>query len=264
MALSDYAELKLLDYLFGGGAGYTAPANLYLALYSAAPNDAGGGTELMGNGYVRTQVVNDFNSWPSASGGAKSNLNPITAAAASGAWLAATHFGIFDSSSGGNLLAWGALSSSATLGNGDTFEIPIGGLVFSLAGAIGETHRHALLDLLLGATPFSRPATLYARAFTADPAVGGAEVVSAGSYAGVAVSNDNTNFPPASAGSKSNGTLIVFPTATAGWGTVTHIGLYTSSSGGTLVASAALTTPRTVASGNTLKIEVGAITISLN
>ena len=31
----------------------TAPANVYVGLYSAAPTDAGGGTEISGNGYAR-------------------------------------------------------------------------------------------------------------------------------------------------------------------------------------------------------------------
>lgn len=31
----------------------TAPANVYVALFSALPTDAGGGTEISGNGYAR-------------------------------------------------------------------------------------------------------------------------------------------------------------------------------------------------------------------
>ncbi len=42
---SDYLEDKVLDHVFGGNA-YTAPATLYVALYTVAPTDTGGGTEV--------------------------------------------------------------------------------------------------------------------------------------------------------------------------------------------------------------------------
>ena len=41
---SDYLEDKVLDHVFGGSA-YTAPSPLYVALFTAAPSDPGGGTE---------------------------------------------------------------------------------------------------------------------------------------------------------------------------------------------------------------------------
>ena len=47
---SDYLEDKVLDHVFGGTA-YTAPSTLYVALYTVAPTDTGGGTEVSGGGY---------------------------------------------------------------------------------------------------------------------------------------------------------------------------------------------------------------------
>ena len=44
---SDYLEDKVLDHVFGGNA-YTAPTTLYVALYTVAPSDTGGGTEVSG------------------------------------------------------------------------------------------------------------------------------------------------------------------------------------------------------------------------
>jgi hypothetical protein len=44
---SDYLEDKVLDHVFGGNA-YTAPSTLYVALYTVAPSDTGGGTEVSG------------------------------------------------------------------------------------------------------------------------------------------------------------------------------------------------------------------------
>ena len=51
-AFSDYLENKVLGHVFGGTA-YTAPSTLYVALYTVAPSDTGGGTEVSGGGYAR-------------------------------------------------------------------------------------------------------------------------------------------------------------------------------------------------------------------
>ena len=50
--LSDYAENAALDWLMGG-ATPTRPSARYLALFTAAPSDSGGGTEMSGGGYAR-------------------------------------------------------------------------------------------------------------------------------------------------------------------------------------------------------------------
>ena len=42
---SDFLETKVLEHVFGGSA-YTAPTTLHIALYTAAPSDSGGGTEV--------------------------------------------------------------------------------------------------------------------------------------------------------------------------------------------------------------------------
>jgi len=60
---SDYLENTILDLVYGGVA-YTPPAILYVALFSVAPTDAGGGTELSGGGYARVAVPNDLTNFP--------------------------------------------------------------------------------------------------------------------------------------------------------------------------------------------------------
>ncbi len=49
---SDYLEDKVLEHVFGGNS-YTAPGTHYVALYTSALTDTGGGTEVSGGGYVR-------------------------------------------------------------------------------------------------------------------------------------------------------------------------------------------------------------------
>ncbi len=121
--LSDYLEDKLLNHTFRNTA-YTQAATVYAALFTAAPSDTGGGTEVSGGSYARTAIT--FGA-PSPSG-AIANSGAVTFPTATGSWGTVTHFGIFDASSAGNLLAWGALTASKTVGSGDTAEFATGEL----------------------------------------------------------------------------------------------------------------------------------------
>jgi hypothetical protein len=117
---SNYLEGALLNEVLGG-TGYTPAATTYVALYTAAPTDAGGGTEVSGGSYARSSVTNNATNWPAAAGTprSKSNGTAIAFAAPTANWGTVTHFGIFDASTSGNLLYWGALSASKVINGGD-------------------------------------------------------------------------------------------------------------------------------------------------
>lgn len=128
-ALSDHAEALLLDWLMTNGTA-TRPTAWYVALYTAAPSDSGGGTELSGNGYAREAVTFDAASSP---GGTTSNTGAVSFTASGGSWGTITHLGIFDASSGGNLLWHGALTASKTIADGDTLEFSAGNIDLTIA-----------------------------------------------------------------------------------------------------------------------------------
>ena len=128
-AMSDYLENRLIDQLFRGQA-YSFPSTLYIGLYTAAPNDAGGGTEVSGGSYARVSVGASLANWAGTQGagttvastgnsGTTSNNGAVTFPAPTGNWGQVTHFGIFDAASGGNLLFHGALTTPKTVNNGD-------------------------------------------------------------------------------------------------------------------------------------------------
>lgn len=129
-AAADYLENKILDHIFGG-SDYTRPATLYIALFTSAPTDAGGGTEVSGGSYARAAVTNNSTNFPAAVAGSKSNATALTFAAATGAWGTVTHVAIFDSLTGGNMLFSGALNASKTIQSGDVYSISIGQLVIT-------------------------------------------------------------------------------------------------------------------------------------
>jgi hypothetical protein len=125
MSFTNHLETEILDHVFGGNA-YTAPGTLYLGLYTSAPSDTGGGTELSGSGYARQAMA------MSVSGNTASNSAVEEFATATGSWGTVTHVGVFDASTSGNLLAYGALSASKAIASGDVFRIPAGDLDITL------------------------------------------------------------------------------------------------------------------------------------
>jgi hypothetical protein len=126
---SDYLEDKVLDHVFGGVA-YTAPATLYVALYTVAPDDTGGGTEVTGGSYARqsgTFTVSGTNPTTATTSAA---IEYPTATADYGTVVAV---GILDASSGGNLLAYANLDTSKVVSTGDVFRFDAGDLDITLA-----------------------------------------------------------------------------------------------------------------------------------
>lgn len=130
MSKSDYLENEILDHVLGGG-DYTRPATVYVALFTATPNDAGGGTEVTGGSYARAAVTNDSTNFPAASGGSKANGVAIDFATPTAGWGLVTSFGVFDAATDGNLLYYGDLGSSKTIDVDDDVSFPIGSLTFT-------------------------------------------------------------------------------------------------------------------------------------
>lgn len=90
---------------------------------------------------------------------------------------------------------------------------------------------NALLNAVLRNTPYTSPAKVYVGLFTSDPTdAGTGNEVAGGSYARQAV-----DFTAPVDGQVSNSNEVLFPIATAAWGTITHIGLYDDQSGGNLL-----------------------------
>ena len=125
MSFTNFLETEILDHVFAGAA-YSAPSQHYLGLFTAAPGEAGGGTELSGSAYVRKAVA--F----ATSGATTSNNAAIEFPTATGSWGTVTHVGVFDAASSGNLMAYATLSSSKAIATGDVFRVPSGDLDITL------------------------------------------------------------------------------------------------------------------------------------
>ena len=126
---SDNLEDKVLDHVFGGTA-YTAPTTLYVALYTVAPTDTGGGTEVSGGGYVRKTAAFTVSGTSPTTASNSAAVEYPTATANYGTVVAV---GIFDALSGGNLLAYANLDTSKVVSTGDVFRFNTGDLDITLA-----------------------------------------------------------------------------------------------------------------------------------
>lgn len=106
----------------------------------------------------------------------------------------------------------------------------------------------------------------YVALHTADPtdAGGGAEV-SGGSYARELVNQDNATAPywenSDSGTGIQNQSAVTFTTATAAWGTITHVAIWDAVSAGNLLFHGALSASKVVGDGDTFEFAAGELDV---
>jgi hypothetical protein len=153
---SNHLEDKLLDHVLRySTAPYTAPSTVYVALFadsgSAASAALESGTSATGSGnanwghfeinnasYARQSVT--FAAAGASTTGTISTNSTVSFPVASANYETAgttgnvvTHIALMDNSTGGNVLFYGALTTSKTVSSGDQFTISSGNLSISLA-----------------------------------------------------------------------------------------------------------------------------------
>ena len=129
-SFTDHTESLVLTWLLTNGTA-TRPTAWFVGLFTAAPSDTGGGTEVTGNGYAR--VATGTMTISGTSPTTATNAAAIEFAAASGGnWGAIGWAAIFDASTSGNMIAWAALSTARTINDGDVLRIPAGDLDVTL------------------------------------------------------------------------------------------------------------------------------------
>lgn len=128
-AASDYLENKLLDHVLTA-TSYTAPGTRYLGLYTASTGleSNSPSAEVSGGSYARQAVT-----FAAASSGTSATNATVTFPAATANWGTITHVAVLDASTSGNVLFWGAVTTSKTIETGDTFQVSSGNLTISLA-----------------------------------------------------------------------------------------------------------------------------------
>jgi len=117
-----------------------------------------------------------------------------------------------------------------------------------------------VLDHVFGGTAYTAPSTLYLALFTAvsDGEAGTVTEVSGGGYVRQSVAFTT------SGNTTSNTGAVEYPTATANYGTVTHVGIYDASSSGNLMAYASLSSSKTIETGDVFRVPAGDLDITLD
>tara|TARA_R110001606_G_scaffold388095_1_gene553228 strand:+ start:229 stop:621 length:393 start_codon:yes stop_codon:yes gene_type:complete len=127
--MSNYLEVKLLNLTLNGTA-FSGMNNPYVSLHTADPTDAGTGTEVSGGSYARTAA-----SFATASGtsGLVATDADVTFPTCTATWGVVGWIGLWDASTGGNMLYHTALDATKTIDTGDIFKITTGNLTVELA-----------------------------------------------------------------------------------------------------------------------------------
>ena len=128
-AFSNYMEDAITAWI-NGTTFPSAPTNTFVQLYSQDPTDAGSAT-----GALYTRVSYAAGGWTrgTAGAGTLANTNIITITSSAGSAATASHFAVFDASTGGNLIFHGALSASKSIAVGDEVKFNASQLTLTVA-----------------------------------------------------------------------------------------------------------------------------------
>ena len=131
-------------------------------------------------------------------------------------------------------------------------------------GAASNYLENKILDHVLTATSYTQPSR-YLALFTADPGEAGS-FTNEISTSGTAYARQAVTFAAASSGSSATNATVTFPTATANWGTVTHVAVVDGDTegAGNVLFYGAVTTSKTIETGDTFQISSGNLTVSLD
>jgi len=269
--ITDYAENKLADFV--RAQGLTLPVTWYVALLSGTPTDSSL-TELSGTSYLRQGITRSLSAMAGTQGGgttlastgtshATSNNSAVNFGTAGSAWGTATHVGIFDTASGGNMWFYLPLVAPITINSGDPVSLPAGSLYMTLGlvGGMSDYLANKMIDLIFRGQAYTWPATLYCSLFSAAPTnAGGGTEFSAGNYARVALVPSLTSLcgtqgagttvaSTGSTGRTANNAAITFASPNADWGTVNGQGIHDAITAGNLLFWGTPSVPKTVSSG---------------
>ena len=221
--LTNYTEKKILDHILKT-ASYSPPATVYLGLSTADPTATAVGTPLPPIPATPARLM-AIARRPAARAIVQTgavNFDPCTVGSSTVGW-----WGLWDNSTGGNLLAYGALSVSKNIVVGNTPSVASGQVSVSFtAGVIFTGLADSILDWLFRAQSLSQPTHVKIGLSTSTPADAGTGITepSGNNYSQAIFDTWNaaTGNPEAAT---NNGTLSM-PTPSGSWGLCTYAVLY--------------------------------------
>lgn len=247
-ALSNYGENKSMDHLLGTSS-WTKPTNTYVQLHIGSP-----GEDCTAN--VAATTTRQVASWAAAASRAIATDAALNWTIASDETI--SHFSVWDASSAGNPVLYGALSSSVVEQTSDTFTIASGGLTLdftTITSGISTYAGNKLLEHMTGKTSWTMPSGTWVVEHTGAPGLAGTS--------NTATTNTRTatgGFGAASGGSAANSSNI--DVTAAANETLTHYSLWDASSAGNNLWAAAHTASKAILTGQTVRISAAALVLA--
>jgi len=120
--MTTYLKNKIYDHVFRN-MEYTSPPSVWVALFTTATDDAGGGAEVTETGYAREELTA-----AAPVDGEGGNSVAISFGPATEDWTEVTHVALMDAAVAGNMLLHAALAAPKTVENGETGDFAIDAL----------------------------------------------------------------------------------------------------------------------------------------
>lgn len=277
-SLSNYGENAFINHLFG--TAHTPAATVYLALATGDPGEAATGASMSevadAGSYARTAIT-----FAAASSRAVAQSAIVTFPQASGSWGTVTHYAITDSGThgAGNVLAYGAFTSSFAPVSGNTPSVASGQVTVTISASSGEGFTtalvHNMLNLMFRNTAYSQPTTCIALldsagADTDTTLTAAGKEIAGTDYARVLVNKVGGASPAwdtVAGGATQNANAVTFATVgSGGWSATVGMAIVDSctlDAGNVLAYDNDQIVDQTPAAGDTVIFAVGALDVSI-
>lgn len=258
MYATNHYEALILNVLRGQQA--VAPSALYVALYLSNPGEAGtSGIEVSYAGYAR-QAIQFSTPAPLNEGVGVQNVNTITFPTTPSNVGTATHLGVLDSASGGNMLLYGEFAAPVQLEINEAPIIGPGNAQWWLSGSASSAFRTQALNLLRGQNIDG--VSPHIAMYNGSPESGGAELSGSG-YQRLPIAFSAPAEQSGGLMQMSNASQIESAEATSPWGVWNYTAIYSAQAGGTPLFLAP-DTEKEMRIGTLVTFEAGAVVVSLN
>ena len=132
---TNFQIARIANHLFGLAAGNTPPNGYFVGLLLSIPNPDGTNinevTSVL-SGYARQLLPNNKTNLTIANNGRVSNVSQVTFPTATSPWGTIMAVGIFDSSSGGNLLYYSVQPTAKSFDVGDQAFFDVGDIFWQV------------------------------------------------------------------------------------------------------------------------------------
>jgi len=252
---SDFLENKANEVL-ARAASYTGAGAVYMALFTIAPTDAGGGTEAAYSGYARQAV-----SFSAPASQSIANSNALTYAAVTGAPVTVVALGIFDASTVGNLLAWVALTPTLAYAINDVPIFDVGGITVTLAntGGLSDYSAEKVLNIAFRGQAHTGAASIYMGLFSSAPTGGGGGT----EFAHTGYLRKQVTFGASAGGVIANTALLTFVAVAGSAHTLAALAVFDAAVGGNMLYHKTLGSSINFAVGNVPKVAAAAFTVTI-